>query len=193
MSKFLIAGLGNIGDEYAFTRHNIGFNVVEALAQHLSKEEKNPLRLFDNSRLAAVHECRFKGKTLVLIKPATFMNLSGRALSYWMQAAKIPLENVLVVTDDLALPYGTLRLRKKGSDGGHNGLSNIIEVLNTQEFSRIRFGIGNSFSKGGQVDYVLGKWSEEEQKILPALIEKSVEMIKSFVSVGVDRTMTAYN
>lgn len=194
MSKFLIAGLGNIGEDYVFTRHNIGFEVANALAVALSKDEgSTPARLFRSDRLASVHETKFKGKSLVIIKPSTYMNLSGKAVNYWMQAEKISIENVLVVTDDLALPYGTLRLRKKGSDGGHNGLSDIIETLNTSEFTRLRFGIGSEFQKGRQVDYVLSRWSAEEEKALPERISTCVEIIKSFVSIGAERTMTAYN
>ncbi|MBP6333834.1 MAG: aminoacyl-tRNA hydrolase [Bacteroidia bacterium] len=193
MSKFLIAGLGNIGEEYAFTRHNVGFLIAEALVASLHPDEKSSNTLFRSDRLAGVKESKFKGKTLVIIKPTTYMNLSGKAVNYWMQAEKIPIENLLVVTDDLALPYGTLRLRKKGSDGGHNGLTDIITTLQSQEFARLRFGIGSEFSKGKQVDYVLGQWDKEEQKTLQERIDKSVQIIKSFVSIGIDRTMTDFN
>src|ERR1051326_5483352 len=157
MSKFLFAGLGNIGEEYVDTRHNIGFKVVDALAKTAGVP-------FKADRLAAVAEIKFKGKILILIKPSTFMNLSGKAVNYWLQQEKIPLENLLVITDDLALPFGTLRLKGKGSDGGHNGLTSIIEHLGTAEFARLRFGIGNDFSKGKQSDHVLGNWSSEEEK-----------------------------
>jgi len=193
MSKFLIAGLGNIGEEYAFTRHNVGFLVADALAESLQKDDQKAGSLFRNDRLAMVHEAKFKGKIIVIIKPSTYMNLSGKAVNYWLQAEKIPVENLLVITDDLALPYGTLRLRKKGSDGGHNGLSDIIDTLQSQEYARLRFGIGNEFSKGKQVDYVLGQWDEIEQKSLKERIDKSVQIAKSFVAIGVERTMTDFN
>jgi PTH1 family peptidyl-tRNA hydrolase len=194
LSKFLIAGLGNIGEEYAYTRHNVGFLIADALAQSLAKDlEIPPARLFSNDKLAMVHHSRFKGKPVIIAKPTTYMNLSGKAVNYWMQSEKVSLENVLIVTDDLALPFGTLRMRKKGSDGGHNGLTDIINTLQTQEFARLRFGIGAEFAKGYQVDYVLGRWSDEEEKTLNERIEKSVEIIKSFIGIGVERTMTAYN
>lgn len=193
MSKFLIAGLGNIGEEYAFTRHNVGFLIADALASSLNQDEKNSVKLFHSDRLAMVNESKFKGKALVIIKPTTYMNLSGKAINYWMQSEKIPIENLLVVTDDLALPFGTLRLRKKGSDGGHNGLSDIINTLQSQEFARLRFGIGSEFSKGKQVDYVLGQWDNEEQKTLQERIDKSVQIVKSFVAIGIERTMTDFN
>jgi len=195
MEKFLIAGLGNIGEEYQDTRHNIGFNVADALAKSFLKEDdKTPVsKLFSSERLATVHQARFKGNKLTIIKPTTYMNLSGKAVNYWMQEEKIPFKNLLIITDDLALPFGTLRLKKKGSDGGHNGLTDIIATFNTSEFARLRFGIGSEFSKGQQVNYVLGKWSEEEYKILPERIDKCVQIVKSFVAIGVDRTMSAYN
>jgi len=192
MSKFLIAGLGNIGQEYAFTRHNVGFLIADALAASLAKDE-NTTHLFRNEKLASVCEVKYKSRILCIVKPSTYMNLSGKAVNYWLQFAKIPLENLLVVTDDLALPFGTLRLRKKGSDGGHNGLTDIISTLQTENFARLRFGIGSEFSKGRQVDYVLGQWSEAEQKMLQEKIDQSVQIIKSFVSIGPDRTMTEYN
>ncbi|MEO8085597.1 MAG: aminoacyl-tRNA hydrolase [Bacteroidota bacterium] len=195
MEKYLIAGLGNIGDEYQNTRHNIGFNVADALAAALQKEEdkSSSVRLFTSDRYASVNQSRFKGNRLTIIKPTTFMNLSGKAVNYWMQEEKIPFKNLLIVTDDLALPYGTLRLKKKGSDGGHNGLTDIIATFNTHEFARLRFGIGNEFAKGHQVNYVLGKWSEEEQKILVERIDQCVKIIKSFIGIGVDRTMSDFN
>ena len=194
MSKFLIVGLGNIGEEYAFTRHNVGFEAADALAKSLIKEDENPgKRLFENEKLAFVNHSRFKGKQLVVIKPTTYMNLSGKAVNYWLQAEKITIENLLVITDDLALPFGTLRMKKKGSDGGHNGLSNIAETLNSSEYTRLRFGIGSEFAKGHQVNYVLSRWNEAEQKLLAERIEKCVEIIKSFVSIGVDRTMSGFN
>jgi PTH1 family peptidyl-tRNA hydrolase len=186
MSKFLIAGLGNIGDEYEHTRHNIGFSVVDAFAKASSGS-------FTMDRLAAVAEVKFKGKIFVLIKPSTFMNLSGKAVNYWMQQEKIAAENLLVVTDDIAIPFGALRMKGKGSDGGHNGLTSIIETLNSTEFARLRFGVGNNFSKGKQADYVLSRWNKEEEAALPARIDVAVEMIKSFGTIGIQRTMTFFN
>src|SRR6185295_7956744 len=166
MEKFLIVGLGNIGEEYADTRHNVGFLIADALANSLLKdkedEKKSSLNLFSSDRYASVNISKFRGRSLVIIKPTTFMNLSGKAVNYWMQQEKISILNTLIVTDDLALPFSTLRMRKKGSDGGHNGLTDIIATLNTTEFPRLRFGIGNEFAKGSQVNYVLGKWSDEE-------------------------------
>lgn len=193
MSKFLIAGLGNIGEEYSYTRHNIGFEVADALATSLLKEGEKRTRLFETEKLAMIHHGKFKGKQLVIIKPTTYMNLSGKAVNYWMQAEKIAVENIIIVTDDIALPFGTLRLKKKGSDGGHNGLADIAEVLGTTDYNRLRFGVGNDFPKGHQVDYVLGRWTKEQATELPARIDKAVEIIKSFVSIGVDRTMSMYN
>jgi len=184
--KYLIAGLGNTGDDYMDTRHNIGFIVADALAL----EGK---AVFKPGRHAGVTRLSIKGRTMVVIKPSTFMNLSGKAIRYWMQKEEIPLENILVIVDDLALPLGTLRMRKKGSDGGHNGLISIIEYLGSAEFTRIRFGIGNDFAKGYQVDYVLGRWTGEETKILLPRVKEAVEMIKNFVLVGPDRTMNAFN
>jgi PTH1 family peptidyl-tRNA hydrolase len=192
VSKFLIAGLGNIGDEYSFTRHNIGFEVADALAKDLAGEDAKG-KLFSNDKLAFISHSRHRGKQVVIIKPTTYMNLSGKAINYWLQSEKIPVHHLLVVTDDLALPFGTLRMKKKGSDGGHNGLSDIAETLNTIDYPRLRFGIGNNFAKGQQVNYVLNRWNEEEQKLLPELIAKSVEMIKSFIGIGVDRTMSQFN
>jgi PTH1 family peptidyl-tRNA hydrolase len=186
MSKFLIAGLGNIGDEYEGTRHNIGFSVLDELA----KREGVSFRV---DRLASVAEFRFKGKVFVLIKPSTYMNLSGRAINYWMQAEKIHIQSLLVITDDLALPFGSLRMKTKGSDGGHNGLKSIQETLNNTVYTRLRFGVGSSFSKGRQVDYVLGRWSEDENKTLPERIDLAIEMIKSYGTIGPDRTMSLYN
>lgn len=186
MSKFLIVGLGNIGEEYANTRHNIGFTVLDTIA----KENNIP---FSTDRLADIAKIKFKGKTLVLIKPSTYMNLSGKAVNYWMQAEKITLENILVITDDIALPLGTLRMKGKGSDGGHNGLKNIQETLNTTEYARLRFGVGNEFSKGRQVDFVLGKWDTDEEKLIEPRIKIAVEMVQSFANIGLQRTMTAYN
>ncbi|MBK6445229.1 MAG: aminoacyl-tRNA hydrolase [Bacteroidetes bacterium] len=194
MSKFLIAGLGNIGEEYEFTRHNIGFEVANALALALTKETGvTASKLFHTDRLASIHETRFKGKSLVIMKPTTYMNLSGKAINYWLQTEKIPVSNLLVITDDLALPFGTLRMKKKGSDGGHNGLNDILETLGTSEFARLRFGIGSDFPKGKQVDYVLQRWNKQEEHALNERIEKAVEMVKSFIGIGVDRTMSDFN
>lgn len=184
--KYLIVGLGNIGAEYAHTRHNIGFDIVDAFANE--KEEK-----FEVDRLAAVARIKYKGRTFVLIKPSTYMNLSGKAVKYWMQAEKIAIENLLVITDDIALDPGFLRMRIKGSHGGHNGLENIIESLGTVNFTRLRFGIGNDFSRGRQVDFVLSQWDTEEQKMLSERIAQAVEMIISFGTAGVSTTMNLFN
>ncbi|MGB3947130.1 MAG: aminoacyl-tRNA hydrolase [Bacteroidia bacterium] len=186
MSKFLIVGLGNIGDEYAHTRHNIGFDVLDTIAK------ENNLK-FTTNRLADVAEYKFKGKTLILVKPSTYMNLSGKAVNYWLQAEKITIENLLVITDDIALPLGSLRMKGKGSDGGHNGLKNIQEVLNTQNYARLRFGVGNEFAKGKQVDFVLGKWNPEEKQALEPRIKLAIEIIQGFATIGLQRTMSAYN
>ena len=184
--KYLIAGLGNIGDEYAHTRHNIGFDVLDALA-------KASNICFEDNRYAFTTELKFKGRSLILIKPTTYMNLSGNAVRYWMQKERVTIENVLIIVDDLALPIGSLRLRPKGSDGGHNGLKNITEVLGNSDFARLRFGIGSEFSKGRQVDFVLSKWTKEEETLLPPRIEMAGEIIKTFVTIGLERTMSAYN
>jgi PTH1 family peptidyl-tRNA hydrolase len=193
MSKFLIAGLGNIGSEYEFTRHNVGFEVANALAKSLVKTGESTDRLFSIDKHATIHHTKYKGHQIIIIKPTTYMNLSGKAVNFWLSVEKIPVENLLVVTDDLALPFGTLRLKKKGSDGGHNGLADIALSLNTTDYNRLRFGVGSDFSKGKQVDYVLGKWNAEEQKTLPERIERSVEIVKSFIGIGVDRTMSEFN
>ena len=184
--KYLIVGLGNPGAEYANTRHNIGFDSLDSLAA----SEK---LVWEDVRHGKMATMRVKGKTLLLLKPSTFMNLSGKALNYWMQQEKIPVENVLVVVDDLALDLGVLRIKPKGSDAGHNGLKNIHEVLGHNNYARLRFGIGCNFSKGRQVDFVLGKWSTAEASVLIERIPVSVEMIKSFVSIGLQLTMTAFN
>jgi PTH1 family peptidyl-tRNA hydrolase len=172
--------------DYMGTRHNIGFDVTDALAEDRGVS-------FDSDKYAHVTTTKFKGKTLVLIKPTTYMNLSGKAVNYWMQKEKVPLERCLIVTDDLALPFGKLRLRAKGGDAGHNGLKDIIEVKGTNVFPRLRFGIGNDFSRGGQVDFVLGKWGDNEKKDLDAHVKRAVDAIKSFVSIGMPRTMNQYN
>jgi len=184
--SYLIVGLGNIGIEYADTRHNIGFNVLDALARTSNIS-------FNSQRYGSVAEYRFKGKSFLLLKPSTFMNLSGKAVNYWLQAEKIPVENMLVVVDDLALPLGTLRMRKQGSDGGHNGLKDISETLGTNNFIRLRIGIGDNFGRGQQVDYVLGKWREDESKELPVIYDRAIEAIKSFGTIGTERTMNFFN
>jgi peptidyl-tRNA hydrolase, PTH1 family len=184
--KYLIVGLGNPGEKYAETRHNIGFKVVEAFA----KEQGGTFSL---GKQAEIAEVKFKGRTLILIKPTTFMNLSGKAVNYWMQAEKIPRENILVITDDLALPFGKLRMKGKGSDGGHNGLKDIQATLNSQEYTRLRFGVGNEFHKGQQSDYVLGNWNDEERTALEERIQVATEFIKGFTTIGLAMTMTNWN
>jgi PTH1 family peptidyl-tRNA hydrolase len=184
--KYLIAGLGNPGKEYENTRHNIGFKVLDALA-----EASNIV--FSDVRHGWATEYKFKGRTFILLKPSTYMNLSGRAINYWMQKENVPLENLLVVVDDLALPIGAVRLRAKGSPAGHNGLKSINEVLGTQDYARLRVGIGDNFRPGQQVDYVLGEWTKEEVPEIPAIIDRSIEIIKSFGTIGVAQTMTFFN
>lgn len=184
--KYLIVGLGNIGDEYANTRHNIGFIIADAMASEADA-------VFKSDRYASVTKIRYRGKIFVVIKPATYMNLSGKAIRYWMDKEKIPAERTLVITDDIALATGTLRMRKKGGHGGHNGLENIILILGTELFPRLRIGIGNDYARGYQSDYVLGKWTREEEKAMLPKAKMAVEMIKSFVIHGIDKTMTAYN
>ncbi len=184
--KYLIAGLGNIGAEYELTRHNIGFLVLDRLADVKGIT-------FELSRHAEKAELKFKGRQIHLIKPTTYMNLSGKAIAYWLQELKIPKENLLVIVDDIALPFGTLRMRKQGSAAGHNGLTNIEQVLGGTDYTRLRFGIGNNFNKGQQVDYVLGNFTQEEFQALPPLMDKASEMILSFCTIGPDRTMSQYN
>ncbi|OUD37069.1 aminoacyl-tRNA hydrolase [Flavobacterium sp. FPG59] len=186
MKKFLIIGLGNIGAEYVNTRHNIGFKVVDFLAK------KEGIQ-FETVKLGALAKYSFKGKAFFLLKPNTYMNLSGKAIQYWMDKENIPLENILVITDDLNLPFGTIRIRQKGSDGGHNGLKNTSLVLNTQTYARFRFGISDEFKKGKQVDYVLGEWETAEKELLPERLEIASEIIKSFGTEGIEITMTKYN
>ena len=186
--KFLIVGLGNIGPEYKNTRHNIGFQIVDAFVSQQSRDA-----FFSPNRYAFTSEYKFKNRTFILIKPTTFMNLSGKAVNYWLQKEKILRENLLVITDDIALPFGTLRLKPQGSDGGHNGLKSIHETLGSSDYPRLRFGIGSNFSKGRQVEYVLSEWEEEEKKILPEKISNAVEMIKSFGTTGIQKTMTEFN
>lgn len=184
--KYLIVGLGNIGPEYRETRHNIGFMVVDALA----RLNNTP---FVSGRYGSTATFSIKGRQLLLLKPSTFMNLSGLAVRYWMQEEKIPLENVLIVVDDLALPFGTLRLKGKGSDAGHNGLKHIAAILGTQDYARLRFGIGNDFPRGGQIDYVLGRFTNEDLKTMDERLETAGEIIKSFCLAGINITMNQYN
>jgi PTH1 family peptidyl-tRNA hydrolase len=184
--KYLIVGLGNIGAEYEHTRHNIGFDIADAF---VTKHGGT----FRNDRLADVAECKWKGRTFVVIKPTTYMNLSGKAVKYWMDKEKVPLENILVLVDDLALPLEVIRLRAGGSDAGQNGLKSIQELLGTNQYPRLRFGIGNNFPRGKQVDFVLGKWSNEEWAVVMAKLGKCVEVIESFASVGLPRTMNIFN
>jgi peptidyl-tRNA hydrolase, PTH1 family len=184
--KYLIAGLGNVGPEYEVTRHNIGFLVLDRLA------DEHKLS-FELSRHAEKAELRYKGKQIHLIKPTTFMNLSGKAVSYWLNELKIPKENLLVIVDDIALPFGTLRMRTKGSSAGHNGLKNIEQLLGGQEYSRLRFGIGDDYHKGHQVDFVLSNFSKKEIDELPTLMDKAGEMILSYCTIGAARTMTLFN
>lgn len=187
MNSFLITGLGNIGDEYDGTRHNIGFEIVDACASKWGVQFNN------NRRYGAVAEHSLKGRKIVLLKPSTYVNLSGKAVRYWLQEANIPIFHLLVVLDDLALPFGTLRMKTFGSDGGHNGLKSIQEILQSTNYARLRFGIENNFPKGGQVQYVLGKWTETEQKALPQYVANAVEAIESFCLIGAERTMNMYN
>ncbi len=184
--KYLIVGLGNIGPEYRDTRHNIGFRVLDALA-------KASNLVFEDKRYGEVAELKVKGRTLVLLKPSTYMNLSGNAVRYWLQKENISVENMLVVVDDLALPFGVLRLKGKGSDAGHNGLKHIQAILGTQNYARLRFGIGNEFPKGGQVDYVLGTFSDEEEAALPQKLETCGKIIVDFCLAGINNAMNQYN
>jgi PTH1 family peptidyl-tRNA hydrolase len=184
--KYLIVGLGNIGQEYANTRHNIGFQILDSLAK------KHDLS-FSDDRRALKTEIKHKGNTLILIKPTTYMNLSGKAVNYWLQKEKIPMDNLLIIADDLALPFGKIRLRAKGSDAGHNGLKNINEMLNTNNYSRLRFGIGNNYSKGKQIDFVLGNWNDEELSQLPDRVNVCIDAILSFPIMGIQQTMNMFN
>ncbi|MFY0712309.1 aminoacyl-tRNA hydrolase [Seonamhaeicola sp. NFXS20] len=186
MKKFLIVGLGNIGEKYENTRHNIGFKVLD----HFAKKEDVT---FETQKLGDLATYKLKGRTFIFLKPNTFMNLSGKAVLYWLTKEKIPLENLLVITDDLNLAFGTIRLKTKGSDGGHNGLKDIQAKLNTTMYNRFRFGISDAFSKGRQIDYVLGEWNDDEKDKLPERLDKSVELIKSFVLAGVNNAMNAFN
>jgi PTH1 family peptidyl-tRNA hydrolase len=184
--KYLIVGLGNMGPDYEGTRHNIGFDVVDQLARD---KDAN----FEVKRYGDLARIKHRGKTLVLLKPSTLMNLSGKAVRYWMDKEKITIDKTLIIVDDVALPLGKLRMKKKGGDGGHNGLSDIVSRLGRDDFPRLRFGIGDDFSRGRQVDYVLGKWSEEEKNIIKPRIKLAGEMILAFSFMGVEKTMTSYN
>lgn len=184
--KYLITGLGNIGSEYAHTRHNIGFDILNELAraENLS---------FEDQRYGAITEYRSKGHIFILLKPNTFVNLSGKAVSYWLQMEKIDIDNLLVLVDDLSLPFGTLRIKSKGSDGGHNGLKSIQSILGHNQYARLRFGIGDNYTRGHQVDYVLGQWNADEKAALPERLDKAIEIIKRFGAAGTYQTMNMYN
>lgn len=189
--KFLVVGLGNPGREYASTRHNVGFKVLDALLDLRSTEVSNAS--FSTDRLGDVATIRVRGHQLVLLKPSTFMNLSGRAVDYWLKKEKIPVDNLLVVSDDIAIPFGTLRLRKSGSDGGHNGLKDIAAVLQTQGYARLRVGVGGDFARGHQVDYVLGEWGETELKTLPEVLAAAAKAVEDIAFMGIDRAMNTVN
>jgi peptidyl-tRNA hydrolase, PTH1 family len=184
--KYLIVGLGNIGEGYKDTRHNIGFTVLDAMAMASNTS-------FTDKRYGAVCELKYKGRNLILLKPSTYMNLSGNAVNYWLKKENIPVENMVIIVDDIALPLGSIRMRPKGSDGGHNGLAHISTILGTNEYPRIRIGIGNSFRKGAQIDFVLGKWNPEEKNFMEERTSIVIEMIRSFAFSGVELTMTAFN
>lgn len=184
--KYLIVGLGNIGNEYLNTRHNIGFKVLDAFV-----EASNTY--FSTQRYGDIAQVRVKNKVLVLLKPSTYMNLSGEAVRYWMNKENIPLENILIIVDDIALPFGAIRIKGKGSDGGHNGLKSIANLVNTQGYARLRFGIGNDFPKGAQVDYVLGNFSEEQVKAMPERLKVAVDAIKAFCLSGLTFAMNNYS
>lgn len=186
MNKYLIVGLGNIGDEYAHTRHNIGFDIIDELAK------QNAVR-FQLSRYAFHAQYQYKRRTVNLIKPTTYMNLSGKAVKYWMQAANVNIENTLILVDELAIDFNTIRLRAKGSHGGHNGLQSIADALASTHYPRLRFGIGSGFPRGKQVDYVLSKWTKKEEEILWQGIDLAIQAIVSFLVVGLDKTMTQFN
>lgn len=186
MKKFLIVGLGNIGSEYEETRHNIGFKVLDFLSEQENFK-------FESAKLGAIGTFKHKGRSILCLKPSTYMNLSGKAVKYWIEKEKISLENTLVITDDINLPFGTIRLKTKGSDGGHNGLKDIQNTLQTSQYPRFRFGVGAEFSKGRQVEYVLGKWGDEEVKALPERLEKSADLIRSYIFAGAKNTMDTFN
>jgi len=184
--KYLIVGLGNIGPEYENTRHNIGFKVLDSLAGESGT-------FFSSKRYGDVAQVKHKGRTLVLLKPSTFMNRSGLAVDYWLKKEKLDCDRLMIVTDDLALPFGKIRIRPKGSDGGHNGLKNINEILGTTKYPRLRFGIGDEFSRGQQVSYVLSPWSEEQEAQLPERVKIASEAIQAFCTIGIDQAMTFFN
>lgn len=184
--KYLVVGLGNIGAEYSNTRHNMGFMVLDAWA-------KASNTVFSSGRYGSTAEVTFKGRSFTLLKPSTYMNLSGKAVRYWMNELKLPIENLIVISDDLNIPFGTLRMRKNGSAGGHNGLTNITELLGTQNYARIRVGIGNEFSRGGQVDFVLGELDEEQMKAMPEICDRVINGVKAFATIGPDRAMNSVN
>ena len=186
MDSFLVAGLGNIGAEYAYTRHNMGFMVLDAWA-------KASNTVFRTGRYGSIAETTFKGRRFILLKPSTYMNLSGKAVRYWMNELDLPLSNLIVISDDLNLPFGTLRMRKNGSAGGHNGLANITELLGSQDYARIRVGIGNNFSRGGQVGFVLGELDKDELEEMPEICERVIAGIKAFATAGPDRAMNSVN
>ena len=186
MKKFLVVGLGNVGEEYAETRHNIGFKILDSL----SVEEDFT---FETAKLGDVGTFKVKGRSIICLKPSTYMNRSGKAVKYWMDKENIPLENVLIITDDINLSFGTIRLKTKGSDGGHNGLKDIQQYLLTTNYNRLRFGVGSDFGKGKQIDYVLGEWNQEEKDTLIERYERVNALIRSFVLSGVNRTMNEYN
>lgn len=190
--KYLIVGLGNIGDEYEGTRHNSGFMVIDRLLKACTREGgERPTYVLDRHAYRA--EVKLKGRTLVLIRPTTYMNLSGKAVQYWMQKEKVPLENLLIVVDDIALPVGKIRMKKQGSGGGHNGLANIEQLLHTANYCRLRIGVGNNFGQGHQIDYVLGRFTDEEQTLLDPALDRAVQAIQAFVTLGPDRAMNMYN
>jgi len=184
--KYLITGLGNPGDEYANTRHNIGFRIVDALAAGAGIS-------FEDKRYGFVGRMQYRARWLVLLKPTTYVNLSGRAVHYWLKKEKLEPDRLLVIADDIALPFGKIRLKPKGGDGGHNGLASINQTLGTSSYPRLRFGIGNDFPRGGQVDYVLGEWTDEEEQALDTHIQRAAEAVLSFVTAGLERTMNLFN
>lgn len=186
MQKFLIVGLGNIGSQYENTRHNIGFKILDYLTQ------KNNIT-FESNKLGTIAQYKFKGRMFYLLKPSTFMNLSGKAVKYWLTKENIPIENLMVICDDINLPFGTIRIKTSGSDGGHNGLKSVYEILQTQQYNRFRFGIGAEFSEGRQSDYVLGEWAEDELKLLNERLDKSIQVITSFGTAGINNTMNTFN
>jgi len=186
MKKFLVVGLGNIGPEYKYTRHNIGFLIADRLAEKLKTS-------FKTERYGDVAIANYRGKRFVILKPSTYMNLSGKAVRYWLEKEKIDKDNLMVLTDDVNLDFGTIRIRPKGSDGGHNGLKNIQELIGGNKYPRLRFGIGKDYPQGGQVDYVLGKWADEQLKQLPELIDKATDAVINFAQEGLQRTMNRFN